>query len=93
MNTTMQIRIDSTTKIKAKKAFKDMGLDLSSGIKFLLAREINPKNVTYICPFGFMHKYTPEMLTKYEKEAEWALKHSKRYFSTKEMFDDLESGK
>ena len=92
MNTTMQIRIDKPTKVKAQKAFKSMGLDLSSGIKFLLAREINPKNITYICPFGFMHKYTPEMLAKYEKEAQWALKHGKRYSSTKEMFDDLEAG-
>ncbi|MEI8174737.1 MAG: type II toxin-antitoxin system RelB/DinJ family antitoxin [bacterium] len=93
MNTTMQIRIDSLTKTKAQKAFKEMGLDLSSGIKFLLAREINPKNITYICPFGFMHKYNPEVLAKYEKEAEWAIKHSKRYSSTKEMFDDIEAGK
>ena len=89
----MQIRIDSSTKNKAQKVFKSMGLDLSSGIKFLLAKEMNPKNVTYICPFGFMHKYTPKMLAKYEKEAEWAIKHSKGYSSTKEMFDDLEAGK
>ena len=93
MNTTIQIRIDSPTKTKAQKTFKDMGLDLSSGIKFLLAREMHPENLTYICPFGFMHKYTPKMLAKYEKEAEWAIKHGKRYSSTKEMFDDLEAGK
>lgn len=93
MNTTMQIRIDSSTKVRAQKTFKNMGLDLSSGIKFLLAREMNPKNITYICPFGFMHKYTPEMLAKYEKEAQGALKHGKGYSSTKEMFDDLEVGK
>ena len=89
MNTTIQIRIDSPTKTRAQKMFKEMGLDLSSGIKFLLARESNPKNITYICPFGFMHKYTPEILAKYEKEAEWALKYGKGYTSTKEMFDDI----
>ncbi|OGI95541.1 hypothetical protein A2917_03250 [Candidatus Nomurabacteria bacterium RIFCSPLOWO2_01_FULL_42_17] len=93
MNTTIQIRIDSATKARAQKTFKSRGLDLSSGIKFLLAREMNPKNLTYICDFGYLHKYTPEMLKKYEKEAEWALKHGKRYSSTKEMFDDLEAGK
>ena len=93
MNTTMQIRIDQPTKAKYQKAFKNMGLGLSSGIKFLLARDMNPKNIISICPFGFMHKYTPEMLAKYEKEAEWALKHGKRYSSTKEMFDDMEAGK
>lgn len=93
MNTTMQIRIDSATKAKYQKTFKSMGLDLSSGIKFILARDMDPKNITYICPFGFMHKYNPEMLAKYEKEAAWALKHSKGYSSTKEMFDAILSSK
>lgn len=80
-------------KAKSQKMFKSMGLDLSSGIKFLLARENNPENITYICPFGFMHKYTPKMLAKYEKEAEEVLKHGKRYSSTKEMLDDIEAGR
>lgn len=92
-STTIQIRIDETMKIKARKLFKNAGLDLSSGIKFLLAKATNPKNITYICPFGFMHTYTPEMLAKYEKEAEWSLKHGKGYLSTKEMFDDILAGK
>lgn len=89
MNTTIQIRIDSPTKARAQKAFKNMGLDLSSGIKYLLTQVSDPKNTTYICPFGFMHKYTPEMLAKYEKEAEYAIKFGKGYLSTKEMFDDM----
>ena len=93
MNTTMQIRINQAEKAEYQKMFKKMGLDLSSGVKFLLAREKNPKNVTYICPFGFMHKYNPDMIAKYEKEAAWALKHSKGYSSTKEMFDAILSGK
>ncbi|MEK7564569.1 MAG: type II toxin-antitoxin system RelB/DinJ family antitoxin [Patescibacteria group bacterium] len=90
MSTTIQIRIDASTKTKAKKAFKDMGLDLSSGIKYLLTQVGDPKSTTYICPFGFMHKYTPKMLATYKKEAEQAIKHGKRYSSTKEMFDDME---
>lgn len=93
MNTTIQIRIDSPTKIKAQKAFKNMGLDLSSGIKYLLTQVSDPRNTTYICPFGFMHKYTPEMLAKYEKEAKWTLKYGKSYTSTKKMFDNIMSGK
>ncbi len=89
----MQIRIDQTTKAKYQKAFKSMGLDLSSGVKFILAKQMNPENITYICDYGYLHKYTPKMLAKYKKEAEWAIKHGKRYSSTKEMFDDLEDGK
>lgn len=93
MNTTIQIRIDAPMKARAKKIFKSKGLDLSSGIKFLLARELDPKNNTYICDYGYLHKYTPKMLAKYEKEAEWTLKHSKGYSSTKAMFDAMGAGK
>ena len=85
----MQIRINQAEKAEYQKMFKKKGLDLSSGIKFLLAQEKNPENLTYICPFGFMHRYTPKMLAKYEKEVEWAIKHGKRYFSAKEMHDDI----
>jgi addiction module RelB/DinJ family antitoxin len=93
MNTTMQIRIDQAEKSQYQKMFKKMGLDLSSGIKFLLAREKNPDNITYVCDYGYLHKYTPKMLKKYEQEARWAIKHGKGYSSTKEMFDDLEAGR
>lgn len=90
MNTTIQIRIDSPIKAKAQRTFKSMGLDLSSGIKFLLARETNPKNLTFICPFGYMHNYTPEMLKKFKKEEQEVLKRKPRFKSVKEMFDHLE---
>ncbi len=93
MNTTIQIRIDQATKTKAQKAFKNMGLDLSSGVKYLLTQVSDPKNTPYVCPFGFMHKYTPQMFAKYEKETEYALKYGKRYSSTKKMFDDMLSKK
>ncbi len=89
MNTTMQIRIDQSTKAKYQKAFKDMGLDLSSGVKFILAKQMNPRNITYICDYGYLHKYTPEMLKKFEKEAQWAVKYGKGYASAKEMHDDI----
>ena len=38
MMTTIQIRTDEKTKKAAQKAFKKMGLDMSSGIKLYLAR-------------------------------------------------------
>ena len=88
-DTTIQIRINSHTKKSAQKAFKNMGLDLSSGVKYLLTQVSNPKGVTYMCPFGFLHKYTPEMISKYEKEAKHAMKYGKGYRSTKQMFDDM----
>ena len=87
MNTTIQIRIDQKTKTKAQRAFKDMGLDLSSGVKYLLTRVGNTNSLDYICDFGYMHKYTPQMYKKYEKESKQALK---KFSSVKEMFDNLE---
>ena len=90
MNTTIQIRIDQATKNKAQRAFKNMGLNLSSGVKYLLTQAGNSNSLAYICDFGYMHKYTPEMLKKYEKEGRKALKNGKRFSSVKEMFDELE---
>lgn len=89
MNTTIQIRIDQATKAKAQKAFKNMGLDLSSGIKYLLKQVSKADSLSYICDFGYMHKYTPEILKTYEKEAEYTIKHGKKFSSAKEMFDDI----
>lgn len=40
MNTTLQIRIDKKAKDKAKKIFEANGLDISSGIKLLIAQVV-----------------------------------------------------
>ncbi|MCE9585412.1 type II toxin-antitoxin system RelB/DinJ family antitoxin [Candidatus Nomurabacteria bacterium] len=83
--TTMQIRIDAPTKARAKKAFKDMGLDMSSGVKFLLTQVGNKNGVNYICPFGFMHRYTPEMLESFEKEVQEAIKSKRTFTNAKDL--------
>lgn len=88
MNTTMQIRIDASTKAKAKKAFKSMGLTLSSGIKYMLTQVSDPKASTYVCPFGFLHHYTPKHLALFEREAKDALK-GKGYKNVEEMMDSI----
>lgn len=38
MSTTLQMRIDKKIKIQAQQVFKEAGLDLSTGIRILLAR-------------------------------------------------------
>jgi addiction module RelB/DinJ family antitoxin len=93
MNTTIQIRIDQATKAKAQKAFKNMGLDLSSGIKYLLKQVSKADGLSYICDFGYIHKYTPEKLREYDREAEYAIKHGKKFSSAKEMMDDIQGKK
>jgi addiction module RelB/DinJ family antitoxin len=90
MNTTIQIRIDQATKTKAQKAFKGMGLDLSSGIKYLLTQAGKADSLSYICDFGYMHNYNSKKAKEMHKEIEYAKKHAKRFSSVQEMFVDLE---
>ncbi len=87
MTTTLQIRIDKKTKDAAQKAFRSMGLDMSSGVKLYLTQVMHTKNI----PFPVMSAdYWPvEKKRQIIKEAEWALKHGKTYASAKELHDDI----
>jgi len=85
MNTTMQIRIDSPTKIRAQKAFKSMGLDLSSGVKMFL----NQVAIDQCMPFVPSTKKTRANRKKWDKELQWAINHGKRYSSAEEMHKDI----
>ena len=89
MNTTMQIRIDSSTKNKAQRAFKDMGIDMSSGVKMFLHQVAVDKCM----PFVPSTTKTRANKKRWDKEFEWVMKHGKGYMSTKDMFDDIEAGK
>lgn len=85
MNTTMQIRIDSPTKIKAQKAFKNMGIDMSSGVKMFLNQVV----IDQCMPFVPSTKKTRTIRKKWDKEFEWIMKYGKGYASAKEMHDDI----
>ena len=85
MNTTMQIRIDATTKARAQKAFKGMGLDLSSGVKMFL----NQVAIDQCMPFVPSTKKTRANRKKWDKELQWAINHGKRYSSAEEMHKDI----
>ena len=97
MNTTLQIRIDKNTKEKARKALAKSGLDLSSGVKYfgweMRKGSTLAEATSYVCEYGYRHQYTSEMAKKYKREIAYTLKHGKAYTSTKEMFDDIVSGK
>jgi len=81
----MQIRIDSPTKIRAQKAFKSMGLDLSSGVKMFL----NQVAIDQCMPFVPSTKKTRANRKKWDKELQWAINHGKRYSSAEEMHKDI----
>ena len=89
MNTTIQIRIDRATKTKSQKAFKNMGIDMSSGVKMFL----NQVAIDQCMPFVPSTKKTRAIRKKWDIEFEWVMKHGKGYASTKEMLDDIEAGK
>ncbi|MEI7709504.1 MAG: type II toxin-antitoxin system RelB/DinJ family antitoxin [bacterium] len=81
MNTTMQIRIDSLTKIKAQRAFKEMGIDMSSGVKMFLTQVATDQCM----PFVPSTAKTRAIRKQWDREVAWAIKHGKRYTSAKEM--------
>lgn len=85
MNTTMQIRIDQPTKIKAQKAFKSMGIDMSSGVKMFLHQVA----IDQCMPFVPSTKKTRAIRKQWDKEYEWVMKHGKGYASAQEMHDAI----
>ena len=93
MNTTIQIRIDKNTKEKAQKSLRNMGLDLSSGIKYFLNQVGKTDNLSYVCDFGYLHAYSSEKLKEYNKEIEWAKKYGKRFSNAQSLLQDILSKK
>ena len=91
MTTTLQIRIDKKTKDAAQKAFRSMGLDMSSGVKLYLTQVMHTKTI----PFRVMSAdYWPiEKKRQIIKEAKWALKHGKRYTDVRKLHADILKGR
>ena len=87
MNSTIQIRIDNKTKKDANKTLKDMGLDLSSGIKLFLHQVIKARSIPF--QIRTANGFTPEQERKMIKETEYALKHGKSYKTARELFNDV----
>ncbi len=63
MNTTLQIRIDSKTKTAARKVFRDLGVDMSSGVKMFLQQVVNTESI----PFEIRTKVSENIKMKNEK--------------------------
>ncbi|MEK7604595.1 MAG: type II toxin-antitoxin system RelB/DinJ family antitoxin [Patescibacteria group bacterium] len=86
MTTTLQIRIDKKMKVAAQKAFRSMGLDMTSGVKLYLAQVVNKQEI----PFHVLSAdYWPrEKKLELIREAKWALKHGKRYDTIEEAHRD-----
>jgi len=83
--TTIQIRIDRPTKTRAQKAFRGMGIDMSSGMKMFL----NQVAIDQCMPFVPSTTKTRAIRKRWDKELAWVLKHGKGYSSAKAMHDDI----
>ena len=82
MNTqTVQIRIDLKTKLAAQKAFKNMGMDMSSGVKMFLTQVVKDQ----CFPFVPSTKKTIALRKKWDKEVAEAIKSGERYNTAEEM--------
>lgn len=85
MNTTIQIRIDQRTKTRAQKVFKDLGIDMSSGMKMFLNQVVEDKGLPFI-PSTIR---TRAIRRKWDREVATALKNGRRYSSAKAMHKDV----
>jgi DNA-damage-inducible protein J len=80
---TINIRIDKNTKIKAKKTFESLGLDLTSGIKMYLNQVVTENGIPFTPT-----KNTKEIRARWDKEVAEALK-GKGYSSAREMHEAI----
>lgn len=87
MTTTIQIRVDMETKKKADKTFKNMGLDMSSGVKLFLHQVVRSGSIPFV--IRTENGFTPAQERQMIKETKEALKNAKQYKNFKEMMADI----
>ncbi len=87
MNTTIQVRIDSKTKRDAQKVFKEMGLDLSSGVKMYLNEVLRTQSLPFTprTANGFTEDQEQTILGQVAQ----AKKTGKRYTQARVLHDDI----
>lgn len=87
MDTTLQIRIDGKIKEKARKHYEEMGMDLSTALRVFLTQSANDKGFPYrVFSYDNVSDARKRALVR---EAEYALKHGKRYDSVEEAHRDI----
>ncbi len=87
MNSTLNIRIDKKLKEDAGKTLKNMGLDISSGVKMFLSQVVNTKSI----PFEPKMHYTmtPEQEKWVKRQLADAKKNSRKYKNIEELHKNI----
>jgi len=82
--TTINVRIDKATKLKAQKIVDNLGLDISSAIKAFIHKVIQTKSIPFTLEErGVMND--PKYVAQVRKEMEWIKKHGRSYKSAAEV--------
>lgn len=94
MDATVQIRIDSKTKQAVTKVFKDLGIDVSTGIKLFFHQVARTKSVPF--PLLTENGFTPAQEKKILAESERTYKlfkagKIKGHRTVESLFKDLNS--
>ena len=87
MTTTIHIRGEEKMKRDAGKAFKGMGLDLSSGVKLFLHQVVKSQTIPF--PIRTANGFTPAQERRMVKEGNEALRKGKSYKNAAEMHADI----
>lgn len=87
MNTTIQVRIDEKTKKAAEKVLRQIGMDISSGVKVFLNQVVNTKSM----PFRprTANGFSAEKERKMIEELADIKKNGKLYKSVDELLMDV----
>lgn len=88
--TTIQLRIDSDTKLKAQNILKKLGTDLSSAMKLFLTQVIRTKSIPFIARTenGYTPEYEQMILEEIKAMDRGEVKHFK---TVAELMKDLNS--
>ncbi len=87
MTSTIQVRVDSKMKRSADIAFRNMGIDMSSGVKLFLHQVVRSGSIPFIIRTA--NGFTPEQEQRMIRETKYALKHGKQYANAREMMLDI----
>jgi len=85
--TTLQIRIDESLKEKASVTLKNMGLDLSSGIKLFLTEVATTETIPFLPSTEKGKKL--RHYKEYIKEIAYLKKYGKRFDSAHEAIENM----
>lgn len=82
--TTLNIRIEESTKNKANKTLSSLGLDMSTAVKIFLNQVITENGLPFIPT-----KNIATLKDRWDRQTAYVLKHGKNYKTGKDVLSDI----